>query len=73
MVTWSTPDGAVVGAHHVPDVSEFERAGDTARTPVAARAKVSWTIEHASEVVLDESAPENMTRVQVLLRARNES
>ena len=73
MVTWSTPDGAVVGAHHISDVSEFERAGDTARTPVAARAKVSWTIEHASEVVLDESAPENMTCVPVLLRARNES
>jgi len=74
MVTWSTDDGKVVGARHVRDVVELDRCGDTARTPASLRNKVSWTINHSSEITLqDDDTTAGMTFFPLTLSARNES
>jgi len=73
MVTWTTRDGTVFGAHHVAEVPEVDHVGNAPRAPSEARGKISWTIEHINEVELDQSAPERMTCVPITLRVRNES
>ena len=73
MVTWSLKGGDVVGAQHVRNVVELTRCTDTTRTPNALKSKVTWTINYASTIKLDETAPGNMTYSSVTLSARNES
>jgi hypothetical protein len=65
--------GDVVGAQHVRNVVELTRCTDTARTPNVLKSKVTWTINHASTIKLDETMPGNMTYSSVTLSARNES
>ena len=73
MVTWSIEGEDVVGAHHARDVVELARCTDTARTPASLRSKISWTMDHPSELRLDELAPGNVTYASVTLNVRNES
>ena len=73
MVTWSIEGEDVVGAYHARDVVELARCADTARMPASLRSKISWTIDHPSELRLDELAPGNVTYASVTLNVRNES
>ena len=73
MVTWSIEGEDVVGAHHARDAAEARRCTDTARTPASLRSKISWTMDHPSELRLDELAPGNVTYASVTLNVRNES
>ena len=67
MITWSLKGGDVVGAQHVRNVVELTRCTDTTRTPNELKSKVTWTINYASTIKLDETAPGNMTYSSVTL------
>lgn len=71
MVTWSTRDGALVGAQHIRDVVELSRCADTARTPFSQRSEVFWTIDYPSIIKMRQNS--SFTQSNVVLKARNES
>ena len=73
MVTWSTENGAIVGAQHIREVVELTRSTDSVRTVASQRSKVSWTIDHPSTIELDDDIPGGVTHSSVTLRARNDS